>query len=115
MKGLISLKKEKKERVHNFTQRFASYLNNIDAAKNPSEHALIEYYTSTLGPNLAMFVKRSVKPTLLDTYEEDENVEAEMESIDHYHVQSEEKTYGNKKPLLLTKPKDEQSQELDGW
>ena len=37
-----------------------------------------------------------------------------MESIDHYPVQSEEKTYGNRKPLLLTKPKDERSQELDG-
>ena len=61
-----------------------------------------------------MFVKISVRPTLVDTYEEAENVEAEMESIDHYFVQSEEKTYGNKKPLLLTKPKDERSQELDG-
>ena len=61
-----------------------------------------------------MFVKRSVRPTLVDTYEEAEKVEEEMESIEHYPVQSEEKTYGNKKPLLLTKPKDERSQELDG-
>ena len=37
-----------------------------------------------------------------------------MESIYQYPVQSEEKTYGNKKPMLLTKPKDERSQELDG-
>ena len=37
-----------------------------------------------------------------------------MESIENYPTQSDERTYGNKKPLLLTKPKDERSQELDG-
>ena len=84
MKGLIALKKEKKERVHNFTQRFASYLNNFNVADKPSKHALIDYYTSALGPDLAMFVKRSVRPTLVDTYEEVEKVEVEMESIEHY-------------------------------
>ena len=65
MKGLISLKKEKKEKVHKFTQRFAAYMNNFYAADKPTEHALIEYYTSTLGPDLAMFVKRSVRPIYL--------------------------------------------------
>ena len=114
MKELISLKKEKKEKVHNFTQRFATYLNNFSAANKPSEHALIEYYTSSLGPYLAMFAKRSVRPTLVETYEEAEKVEAELESIEHYPMQSDERTYGNKNPLLLTKPKDERSQELDG-
>ena len=76
MKGLISLKKEKKERIHNFTRRFAAYLNNFNAADKPFEHALIEYYTLALEPNLAMFSKRSVRPTLVDTYEEAEKVEA---------------------------------------
>ena len=114
MKGLIALKKENKEKVHNFSQRFASYLNNFNVADKPSEHALIEYYTSPLGPDLAMFSKRLVRPTLVETYEESEKVEEELESIEHYPTQSDERTYGNKKPLLLTKPKDEQSQELDG-
>ena len=82
MKGLIALKKEKKERVHKFTQRFASYMNNFDATTKLAENALIEYYTSALGPDLAMFVKRSIRPTLVDTYEEVEKVEDEMESID---------------------------------
>ena len=36
-----------------------------------------------------------------------------MESIENYPVQSEEKTFG-KKPLLLTKPKDEWSQDFEG-
>ena len=62
---------------------------------------------------MAMFAKMSVKPTLSETYEEAERVEAKMESIESYLVQSKEKTFG-KKPLLLTKPKDEQSQDFEG-
>ena len=84
MKGLCTLKKERKEKVHNFTQRFAAYLNNFNAVDKPSENALIEYYTLALGPDLAMFSKRSVRPTLAETYEESEKVEAEMESIENY-------------------------------
>ena len=109
MKGLCALKKEMNERMHNFTQIFAAYLNNFTAADKSSENALIEYYTSALGPNLAMFSKRSVRPTFAETYEEAEKVEAEMERIENYPMQSKENTIGNKKPLLLTKPKDERS------
>ena len=69
MKGLCTLKKERKEKVHNFTQRFAAYLKKFTAADKPSENALIEYYTSAIGPDLAMFSKISVKPTLSKTYE----------------------------------------------
>ena len=62
-------------------------MNSFDATTKPAENTLIKYYTSTLGPDLAMFFKRSIKPTLVDTYEEVEKVEAEMESIDQYLVQ----------------------------
>ena len=86
-------------------------MNNFDANDKPSEHTLIEYYTSALGSDSAMFVKRLARPTLVDTYEEAEKVETEMESIEHYPVQSDKKNYGNKNPLLLTEPKDERSQE----
>ena len=72
--------------MHNFTQIFAAYLNNFTAVNKPYENALIEYYTSSLGPDLAMFSKRSVRPTLAKTYEEAEKVEAEMESIENYPV-----------------------------
>ena len=70
MKGLCALKKERKEKVHSFTQRFATYLENFSATDKPSNKVLIEYYTSALGPDLAMFSKMSFKPTLLETYEE---------------------------------------------
>ena len=88
-------------KVHNFTQRFAAYLKKINAADKPFEKVLIEYYTSALGPDLAMFAKISVKPTLSETYEEAQRVEAEMESIENYPEQSREKNFGSKKPLLL--------------
>ena len=113
MKGLCALKKERKEKVHNFTQRFVAYLKKFTAVDKPFEKALIEYYNSALGPDLAMFAKISIKPTLAETYEEAERVEAKMESIENYPVQWEEKYFG-KKPLLVTKPKDEQSQDFEG-
>ena len=73
---------------------------------------ILTYYTSALGPELAMFAKMSVKPTLSETYEEAERVEVEKESIEDYPEQSGEKTFG-KKALLLTKPKDEQSHDFE--
>ena len=68
--------------MHSFTQRFAAYLKKNSADDKPSHKVLIEYYTSALGLELAMFTKMSVKPTLLETYEE-----AEKESIEDYPEQ----------------------------
>ena len=61
--------------MHSFTQRFASSLKKISEADRPSDKVLIEYYTSALGPELAMFAKMKAKPTLAETYEEAERVE----------------------------------------
>ena len=74
---------------------------------------MIEYYTSSLGPDLAMFSKAQVKSTLSETYEEAERVEAEKESIEDYPEQSGEKIFG-RKASLLSKPKEEQSHEFEG-
>ena len=84
MKGLCALKKERKEKVHSFTKRFVAYLKNFSEAEKPSDKVLVECYTSALGPELAMFAKMKAKPTLADTYEEAEKVEAERESIEDY-------------------------------
>ena len=40
--------------MHSFTQRFATYLKNFSVADKPSDKVLIEYYTSSFGPNLAI-------------------------------------------------------------
>ena len=60
-----------------------------------------------------MFAKMQVKPMLSETYEEAERVEAEKESIEDYPEQSGEKTFG-KKALLFTKPKEDQSHDIEG-
>ena len=60
-----------------------------------------------------MFSKSQVNPTLSETYEEDERVEAEKKSIEDYPQQSGEKYFG-KKALLLSKPKEEKSHDFEG-
>ena len=93
-------------------QRFAAYLKNFSETDKPSDKVLIEYYTSTLGPDLAMFSKGRAKPTLTETYEEEEVVEAERERIEDYLEQSGEKGTG-RKFLLFIKPKEEKSPDLE--
>ena len=108
MKGLCALKKERKEKVHNFTQRFAAYLKNFSEVDIPLDKVLIEYYTSALGPELAMFAKMKAKPTLSEICDEAKKVEVERESIEYYPEWPREKIVG-RKALLFTKPKEEQS------
>ena len=112
MKGLCTLKKERKEKVDNFTQRFPTYLKNFSEADKPSDKVLIECYTLALGPELTMFAKIKAKPTLVETYEEAEKVEAERESIEDYPERSGEKSVG-RKALLFAKPKEEQSPDFE--
>ena len=113
MKGLCALKKERKEKVHSFTQRFATYLKNFFEIDKPLDKVLIEYYTSALGLELAMFAKMKAKPMLAETYEEAERVEAEKESIEDYPEQFGEKIVG-RKALLFTESKEEQSPDFEG-
>ena len=60
-----------------------------------------------------MFAKMKTKPTLVETYEEAERVEAEKESIEDYPKFPEEKTT-RRRALLLSKPKEEQSHDFQG-
>ena len=80
MKELLALRKEKKEKVQDFGQRFVAHLNNFSAAINHVEETLIEYYTSAFGPDIAMFVKRSLKPSLVETYEEAEKYKLNLKA-----------------------------------
>ena len=52
---ISTIKINKKERVKGFNQRFITLLNIIHI--KPAEEVHIEYYTSALPPNIAMFVK----------------------------------------------------------
>ena len=68
----------------------------------PSDKVLSEYYTSALGPELAMFAKMKVKPTLVETYQE-----AESESIEDYPNSCEEKTTVRRSSLLYKSREDQ--------
>ena len=92
--------------MHHFTHRFSTYLKNFSETDRPSDKVLIEYYTLALGLELAMFAKMKSKPTLVETYEEAERVEAEKESIEDYLEQLRENTI-KRRTLLLSKPKEE--------
>ena len=60
-----------------------------------------------------MFAKMKTRPTLVETYEEAERVEAEKESIADYPDLPEKKTT-MKKSLLLSKPKEEELHDFQG-
>ena len=113
MKGIGLLRKEKNERVHSFTQRFSLYLKKFSVVERPSDKVLIEYYTSSLGPELAMFAKMKLKPTLVETYEEAERVEAESESVEDYPDPPEDKITATR-ISLLSKPGEDQSHDYQG-
>ena len=113
MKELLSLRMDKKDKVQDFIQRFAAHLNNISVVIKPTKETLMEYFTSTLSPDITMFVKRSVKPYLIENYEEAKKVKDELESINKQTTEPNTKTFSSKKPLLLTKPKEERSNELE--
>ena len=92
---------DKKEKVQDFNQRFAAHLNNFSATTNPAEENLIEYYSSTLYPSIAMFVKRAVNPSLEKTYEVSSKVEAKLDTIKKYTAELEVKTFSHKKTFVV--------------
>ena len=63
---------------------------------------------------MAMHAKRSIKASLAESYEEAKKIEVELESVNKYLGEPETKNFSNKKLLLLTRTKDERSNELEG-
>ena len=60
-----------------------------------------------------MFVKMAVNPTLLENYEESKKVEADLDNITRHTLELEVKPMASKKPFLLTRRKEEHSNELE--
>ena len=88
-------------------------MNNFNATIKPVEETLIEYYTLELCPSIEKLIKRSAKPYLVKTYEEANKVEAGLEIINKHSAKPEINTFSGKKPLLLTRPKEEHSTKLE--
>ena len=107
------MRMEKKEKVQEFNKRFATLLNSFSAATKPAEESLVEYYITTLYPPIAMFVKREVKVTFIENYEEDKRVEADLDSIARHTLEPEVKPTVSNNPLLLSRSKEEPSNKLE--
>ena len=88
-------------------------MSNFTATNKPAEELLVEYYTTALSPQLEMFVKRVVKLTQVENFEEAIKLEADLDSIERHTSKPEVNTFSGKKPLLLTRPKEEHSNELE--
>jgi hypothetical protein len=67
---LSSLKMNPKEKVKDFNQRFLTLKNKIPVDSMPAENLIVAYYTKALHNNIAIWVKRSKKNTLLEAFEE---------------------------------------------
>ena len=113
MKELLSMRMGDKEKVQDFNQRFTTLLNSFSIATKPAKESLVEYYTATLYLPIAMFVKRFGKVTLVEKYEEANKIEAYLDSIEKYTPEPELKQTRRKIPLMLNKPKEEHSNELE--
>ena len=105
MKELLSMNMEKKEKIQDFNQWFTTLLNIFITTTKQAEESLVEYYTTTLYPHIAMFIKRAVKATLVEKYEEAKKVEADLDSIARHTSKPKVKPIANKNPLLLTRIK----------
>ena len=88
-------------------------MNSFSVATRPAEESLVEYYTTTLYRPITIIVKRSGKVTLVENYEESKKVEEDLDSVARHTIEPELKHTTSKRPLLLTKPKEEHSNELE--
>ena len=88
-------------------------MNSFNATTKPIDESLVEYYTTSLYPPIAMFVKRVGKVTLVEKYEETKKIETDLDSIERNTLDPELKHTTSKRHLLLTKPKEEHSNKID--
>lgn len=83
LKELESLKMEGKEKIKAFNQRFTCILKKFAANTKPHGSITIDYYTSALSTNIVQFVKRAMKPTLLENCKEAIVVEKYLHDWSH--------------------------------
>jgi hypothetical protein len=65
---LSSLNMNPKDKVKYFNQIFLTLKNRIPADSMPAEILIVSYYTKDLHNNIAIWVKRSKKSTLMEAF-----------------------------------------------
>ena len=79
---LSGIRINEKEKVKYFNQRFITLLNRI--LVKLFKAVQIEFYTVSLSPPIAMFVKNQEKQTLADNFMEAIKVEKDLKEISNY-------------------------------
>jgi hypothetical protein len=102
---LSSLKMNPKEKVKDFNQIFLTLKNKIPADSMPAESLIVAYYTKALHNNIAIWVKRSKKNTLLEAFEEASQIEKDILSLkDNLNSEAETTSSSKKKIEILARP-----------
>jgi hypothetical protein len=70
-----------KERVKDFNQHFLTLRNKILETSRPINDVTIKFYTSSLPPSMAMFMKRTKKETFNENFEEAIKVENDLITV----------------------------------
>lgn len=79
---LSNLRIEHREPIKEFNARFNKLLNKIPTASKPSEQIRSEWYITALPANIAIFVDRVGKPTLVENMKEALDVEKRINSLE---------------------------------
>jgi hypothetical protein len=102
---LSSLKMNPKEKKKYFKQRFLTLNNRIPIDSMPAENLIVTYYTKGLHQNITIWVKRSKKATLLESFEEERQIEKDILSLKDNISNEVEITPSSKKKIeILPRP-----------
>ena len=102
---LSSLKMNPKEKIKDFNQRFLTLKNRIPIDAMPTKNLIIAYYTKSLHWNIAIWVKRSKKSTLLEAFTEPSQIEKYILILKDNICNEVETTSSSKKKIeILPRP-----------
>jgi hypothetical protein len=95
-----------KERVKVFNQIFINILNKFQCATKPTQELQIEVYANALSSSISMFIKRVVKQTLEENFEEAKMIEFQMKGCKEGHTSlARKESYPPpRRGLLLNRP-----------
>lgn len=102
---LSNMKMNPKEKFKDFNHRFVILKNKIPTESMHVENLIIAYYTKALHHNIAIWVNRYKKNTLLEYFEEVVLIEKDILSLkDNVNAKVESTSFSKKKIEILTRP-----------
>jgi hypothetical protein len=100
-----SLKMNPKEKSERFNQRFLTLKNKIPTDSMLAGSLIVPYYAKSFHNNIAIWVKRYKKNTLLEGFEEASQIEKDILSLKDSLSSEVETTSSSKKKIeILTRP-----------